>query len=55
LKPEPLTTVAALIAAGYAPGPEFSKMLRTVEDAQLEGRISTTGEAMALVREAFGE
>ncbi|HKA02609.1 MAG TPA: CCA tRNA nucleotidyltransferase [Candidatus Solibacter sp.] len=54
LKPEPLITGADLIGAGYQPGPEFSKMLRAVEDAQLEGRIATAGEALQLVREAFG-
>jgi hypothetical protein len=29
-------------------------MLRAVEDAQLEGTISTAEEAMELVRERFG-
>ena len=42
-----------LIAAGYHPGPLFSKILRSVEDAQLEGRIHTAGEGLALVRELF--
>jgi poly(A) polymerase len=55
LKPEPLITGADLIAAGYEPGPEFSKMLRLVEDAQLDGRIETAGEAMDLVREMWPE
>jgi poly(A) polymerase len=55
LKPEPLITGEDLIAAGYCPGPEFSKMLRAVEDAQLEGLISTAGEALDLVREMFGD
>jgi putative nucleotidyltransferase with HDIG domain len=55
LKPEPLLTGADLIAAGYRPGPQFSKMLTAVEDAQLEGSIRTAGEAMALVRERFRE
>ena len=55
LKPEPLITGADLIAAGYHPGPEFSKMLHAVEDAQLEGRIETAGEALALVREMWPE
>jgi len=55
LKPEPLITGADLIAAGYQPGPEFSRILRAVEDAQLEGRITTPGEAMGLVREMFPE
>jgi poly(A) polymerase len=53
LEPEPLITGTDLIAAGYRPGPEFSKILQLIEDAQLEGRIATTGEAMKLVRDAF--
>jgi poly(A) polymerase len=54
LKPEPLITGEDLIAAGYTPGPAFSKILHTVEDAQLEGRIATAGEALELVRQVFG-
>jgi len=53
LKPERLLTGADLIAAGYGPGPQFSRILAAVEDAQLEGRISTSGQALALVREMF--
>jgi poly(A) polymerase len=53
VRPRPLLTGRELIAAGYAPGPQFQEMLRTVEDAQLEGAIATTAEAMALVRERF--
>jgi putative nucleotidyltransferase with HDIG domain len=53
LKPTPLLTGADLIAAGYEPGPLFSEILAAVEDAQLEGRIHTAGEAMAMVREVF--
>ncbi|HXB74216.1 MAG TPA: CCA tRNA nucleotidyltransferase [Candidatus Acidoferrales bacterium] len=53
LAPPPLVTGAGLIAAGYRPGPLFSKILEAVEDAQLEGRVRTSGEAMALVRELF--
>ena len=55
LKPAPLLTGADLIAAGYEPGPQFAKILAAVEDAQLEGRIHTAGEAVALVREQFPE
>jgi poly(A) polymerase len=55
LKPPRLLTGADLIAAGYPAGPLFSEMLAAVEDAQLEGRIRTAGEAMALLRERFGE
>jgi poly(A) polymerase len=53
LKPALLVTGTDLIAAGYHPGPLFSKILRSVEDAQLEGRIHTAGEGLALVRELF--
>jgi len=53
LKPQPLVTGTDLIAAGYHPGPIFSAILGAVEDAQLEGRIHTAGEGLALVREMF--
>jgi poly(A) polymerase len=53
LKPAPLVTGVDLIAAGYQPGPLFSTILTAVEDAQLEGRIHSAGEALALVRELF--
>ena len=53
LKPEPLLTGADLIAAGYTPGPQFSKILSAVEDAQLEGELRTAGEAMQFVRERY--
>ena len=53
LKPERLLTGTDLIAAGYGPGPQFSRILAAVEDAQLEGRIATSGQALALVREMF--
>jgi poly(A) polymerase len=55
VRPRPLLTGRELIAAGYAPGPQFKTMLRAVEDAQLEGAIATEEEALALVRERFGE
>jgi poly(A) polymerase len=54
LKPTPLLTGRDLIAAGYAPGPAFGKMLATVEDAQLESRVRSKDEALALVRAEFG-
>jgi poly(A) polymerase len=53
LKPPPLITGSDLIAAGYQPGPAFSRILAAVEDEQLEGRIRTPEEAMALVRARF--
>ena len=54
VRPKPLVTGRELIAAGYRPGPRFKEILQAVEDEQLEGKISTAEEAMALVRERFG-
>ncbi len=54
VRPTPLITGRELIAAGYTPGPAFKEVLQTVEDAQLEGSITTEEEAMALVRERLG-
>ncbi len=54
LKPPPLIRGDDLIAEGYTPGPAFGRMLAAVEDAQLEGRIATREEALALLREQFG-
>jgi putative nucleotidyltransferase with HDIG domain len=54
VRPTPLLTGRELIAAGYQPGPAFKQMLQTVEDAQLEGAITTSDQAMSLVREKFG-
>src|SRR5580704_15932152 len=51
LKPTPLLTGKDLIAAGYRPGPLFGIVLGEIEDAQLEGRISTAEEALGIARE----
>jgi poly(A) polymerase len=53
VRPKPLITGRELIAAGYVPGSAFKEMLRTVEDAQLEGSIQTPEEALRLVRDVF--
>jgi poly(A) polymerase len=55
IRPKLLLTGRELIAAGYKPGSAFKTMLLAAEDAQLEGRVSTTAEALALVRETFGD
>jgi poly(A) polymerase len=54
VRPKPLITGRELIAAGYQPGAAFKQMLRAVEDAQLEGTITTAEEALRLVWERFG-
>jgi poly(A) polymerase len=53
VRPQPLVTGRELIAAGYRPGAGFREMLRAVEDAQLDGAITTPAEALALVRDRF--
>jgi poly(A) polymerase len=53
LKPPRLITGADLIAAGYTPGPLFSEILTAVEDAQLEGRLTTKEGAIAWVRASY--
>ncbi len=53
LRPAPLLTGRDLIAAGYRPSPQFKPMLALAEDAQLEGSITTPGQALALVQATF--
>lgn len=54
VRPTPLVTGRELIAGGYRPGPRFKEMLHAVEDAQLEGAVTTREEALRWVRERFG-
>ena len=53
IRPQSLVTGDDLIAAGYPPGPRFKEILGAVEDAQLEGRVSTHEAAMEMVRLEF--
>ncbi|MFP4502141.1 MAG: CCA tRNA nucleotidyltransferase [Candidatus Hydrogenedentota bacterium] len=53
LRPKPLLTGKDLIAMGYTPGPGFGALLQALEDAQLEGTISTRPEAEQFVREQW--
>jgi poly(A) polymerase len=53
IKPAPLLRGDDLIAEGYIPGPSFKEMLRTVEDAQLEGKIHTRRDALRLVSKQY--
>jgi tRNA nucleotidyltransferase/poly(A) polymerase len=54
LRPPRLVTGDDLIAAGYTPGPDFSRMLELAEDAQLEARIQSKEDGLELVRSTFG-
>ncbi len=50
---EPILKGADLIAMGFAPGPLFGKILEAVEDARLEGEISTPDQARLWVRNHY--
>ena len=52
-RPAPLINGHDLIAAGYQPGPRFGEILSAVEEAQLEGAITTREEAMHFVESNF--
>ncbi len=53
LKPPPLLTGDDLLAAGYSPCPAFKQALAAVEDAQLEGRVRSPEEALAVALEVM--
>jgi tRNA nucleotidyltransferase/poly(A) polymerase len=53
VKPTRLLTGDDLNEMGYAPGPEFQIMLRALEDAQLEGAVTTREEATTFVRRHY--
>lgn len=53
VRPQRILTGNDLLRMGYAPGPQFSAILRAVEDAQLEGQIENLGEAESYVRQYF--
>ena len=51
----PLLTGRDLIELGYTPGPEFSSLLRQLEEGQLDGSLTTRTEAIARVRQISGK
>jgi len=53
VQPERLLTGDDLLAMGFRPGPAFSEILGSLEDAQLEGQIKTRGEAQEWVLKRF--
>jgi poly(A) polymerase len=50
IPPEPLVSGRDLIAMGLTPGPVFSEILETLEDRQLEGKLTSRDEALQWVR-----
>ena len=55
IRPVKLLTGNDLQNLGYQPGPLFSKILRSLEDAQLEGLVRSRAEAIAFVAQHHGE
>jgi poly(A) polymerase len=53
VRPERLLTGDDLQEMGFRPGPLFAEILRTLEDAQLDGRVRTREEAEEFVRKRF--
>jgi len=53
IRPAPLITGRDLIDAGYEPGPRFKEILAAIEDAQLEGRLTSREAAMESVLREF--
>src|SRR5579863_987500 len=53
ISPPALISGDDLIAAGYTPGPRFREILEAVEDAQLEGRLSSREAALEFVGRDF--
>lgn len=53
LDPRPLLSGDDLIEAGISPGPAFGRVLFSVYDAQLEGRIHTKVDALDFARSAL--
>ena len=55
IRPARLLTGNDLQGMGYQPGPLFSKILRSLEDAQLEGLVRSREQAIAFVAQHYGE
>ncbi|MGH9892782.1 MAG: HD domain-containing protein, partial [bacterium] len=55
IRPEPLLRGRDLIDMGFSPGPIFKEILRQVEEAQLEGEITTQEQARKWVRKQYGK
>jgi poly(A) polymerase len=53
VQPPKLLTGDDLISMGFSPGPKFKEVLRSIEDAQLEGTIQTREEALKLASNAL--
>jgi poly(A) polymerase len=55
IKPAPLVRGDDLLEMGFVAGPQFGRILAAVIEAQLDGTLATRDQALAWVREQFGE
>ena len=55
IKPAPLVRGHDLLEMGFVPGPQFSRILAAVTEAQLDGTLATRDQALAWVRAQFCE
>ena len=55
VKPAPLLTGHDLLALGLKPGPTVGRILREVEELQLEERLKSRAEALAFAQRRVGE
>ncbi len=55
LNPPPLITGDDLHRAGIPSGPAYKRILDAVRDAQLEGRLPSSREALDLARQLWSE
>jgi poly(A) polymerase len=53
VRPPRLLTGDDLVHLGFPPGPKFAEILRSIEDAQLEGTIETREQALKLVEKTY--
>jgi poly(A) polymerase len=53
VRPARLITGDDLLAMGFLAGPQYARILRAVEDAQLEGQIQTKEDAREYVQRSF--
>lgn len=53
VRPTRLLTGDDLNEMGYAPGPQYQKILAALEDAQLEGTLATREDAKVFVRKHY--
>lgn len=53
IPPPPIVRGRDLIELGFVPGPLFSEILAFIQDLQLEGKLSTREEAVALIVDKY--